>query len=390
MERRVRYTVDLSERTIEVETEGKRETFELYSPRGFEVLSRAWLTVGWSLKYSYQFTWLGRPIIQLPEDMVRLQELIYQAKPDVIVETGVAHGGNQVFLASLCRLLGRGRVIGVDIEIRPHNRAALENHELHSLITLIEGSSTDPAVVEQVRAAMGTPDKVLILLDANHTKPARLGADRPLAMRRWRTLLPPFQLLLAHRRLIWQLALHELRGRYAATLVGSLWAIVNPLVVILVFWFVSAYGLKITFESGPPFHLVLFCGLVPWMTFNEAVSGGTSAVLSHAYLVKKIASPLEILPVVGVTSAVIVHGFLLAVLLGILLLSGVTLTIQMLQVAYFLLALVVTAGRVGLLGAERTQSGCRPGGGRRHDHLVLDDPHRVAGPEPATARATRD
>jgi cephalosporin hydroxylase len=166
----VRYTVDLSERTIEVETEGKRETFELYSPRGFEVLSRTWLTVGWSLKYSYQFTWLGRPIIQLPEDMVRLQELIYQAKPDVIVETGVAHGGNQVFLASLCRLLGRGRVIGVDIEIRPHNRAALENHELHSLITLIEGSSTDPAVVERVRAAMGTPDKVLILLDANHTK----------------------------------------------------------------------------------------------------------------------------------------------------------------------------------------------------------------------------
>lgn len=177
--------------------------------------------------------------------------------------------------------------------------------------------------------------------------PACLGADRPLAMGRWRTLLPPFQLLLAHRRLIWQLALHELRGRYAATLVGSLWAIVNPLAVILVFWFVSAYGLKITFESGPPFHLVLFCGLVPWMTFNEAVSGGTSAVLSHAYLVKKIAFPLEILPVVGVISAVIVHGFLLAVLLGILLLSGVTLTIHMLQVAYFLLALVAfTAGLV--------------------------------------------
>ena len=162
----MRYTVDISKRTIEVETDGTRETLELYSPRGFEVLSRTWLTVGWSLKYSYQFTWLGRPIIQLPEDMVRLQELIYQAKPDVIVETGVAHGGNQVFLASLCRLMGRGRVIGVDIEIRPHNRAALESHELSSLITLIEGSSTDPAVVEQVRAAMGTPDKVLILLEA--------------------------------------------------------------------------------------------------------------------------------------------------------------------------------------------------------------------------------
>ena len=166
----MRYTVDLSERTIEVETEGKRETFELYSPRGFEVLSRTWLAVGWSLKYSYQFTWLGRPIIQLPEDMVRLQELIYHVKPDVIVETGVAHGGNQVFLASLCRLMGHGRVIGVDIEIRPHNRAALEAHELYPLITLIEGSSTDPAVVEKVRTAMGAAEKPLILLDASHTK----------------------------------------------------------------------------------------------------------------------------------------------------------------------------------------------------------------------------
>lgn len=168
--RLLRYTVDLGQRTIEVETDGTRETVELYSPRGFEVLSHTWLSVGWSMKYSYQFTWLGRPIIQMPEDMVRLQELIYREKPDVIVETGVAHGGNQVFLASLCRLMGRGRVIGVDIEIRPHNRAALESHELYPLITLIEGSSTDPAVVELVRATMGTPERVVILLDANHTK----------------------------------------------------------------------------------------------------------------------------------------------------------------------------------------------------------------------------
>ena len=164
------YTVDLSKQTIEVETDGQRETVELYSPRGFEILSRTWVAVGWSLKYSYQFTWLGRPIIQLPEDMVRLQELVYREKPDVIVETGVAHGGNQVFLASLCRLVGRGRVIGVDIEIRPHNRAALERHELFPLITLIEGSSTDPTVVESVKGAMGAAAKALILLDANHTK----------------------------------------------------------------------------------------------------------------------------------------------------------------------------------------------------------------------------
>src|SRR5262249_11491724 len=133
--------------------------------------------------------------------------------------------------------------------------------------------------------------------------PAHVGAGRPLGSGRWRALVPPLRLLRANRRLIWQLALNELKGRYAATLVGSVWAVVTPLVLILVFCFVSAYGLKISFESGPPFHLVLFCGLIPWMTFSEAISSGTGAVLSHAYLVKKIAFPLEILPVVSVVSA---------------------------------------------------------------------------------------
>src|SRR5205823_3509639 len=126
--------------------------------------------VGWGQKYSYQFSWLGRPVIQLPEDLMRIQEVVYQVKPDVIVETGVAHGGGQVFLASLCKIMGKGRVIGVDIEIRPHNRAALEVHELYSLITLIEGSSIDPAVVDKVKGAIRPSENVLVLLDANHTK----------------------------------------------------------------------------------------------------------------------------------------------------------------------------------------------------------------------------
>jgi len=184
------------------------------------------------------------------------------------------------------------------------------------------------------------------------TTPAHVGAGRPFGSGRWRALVPPLRLLRANRRLIWQLALNELKGRYAATLVGSVWAVVNPLVVILVFWFVSAYGLKISFQNGPPFHLVLFCGLIPWMTFSEAISSGTGGVLSHGYLVKKIAFPLEILPVVSVVSAVIVHGFLFALLLGILLLSGVTLTLHLLQVAYFLLAMVAFAtGLVWVLSA---------------------------------------
>lgn len=166
----MRYTIDTEQKQLHVERGGTMEVFDLYSAEGFSALSRLWVTVGWSLKYSYQFSWLGRPIIQLPEDMIRVQELVYQVRPDVIVETGIAHGGGQVFFASLCRLLGKGRVIGVDIEIRPHNRAALEAHELSPLITLIEGSSTDPASVEQVRTHIRPGESVLVLLDANHTK----------------------------------------------------------------------------------------------------------------------------------------------------------------------------------------------------------------------------
>jgi cephalosporin hydroxylase len=133
-------------------------------------LSRQWLKVGWVLKYSYTFSWLGRPIIQLPEDMVRLQEVIYRLQPDVILETGVAHGGSLIFSASLCQLLGKGRVIGVDIEIRPANRTAIESHPLAPLITLIEGDSVGPEVVQRVKSMIRPDEVVLVILDSNHTK----------------------------------------------------------------------------------------------------------------------------------------------------------------------------------------------------------------------------
>ena len=103
------------------------------------IISQAWLRAGWDAKHVYTFTWLGRPIIQLPEDIIRLQETIYSLRPDVIVETGVAHGGSAVFFASLCKLMGKGRVITVDIDIREHNREAIERHDLSEYITLIEG-----------------------------------------------------------------------------------------------------------------------------------------------------------------------------------------------------------------------------------------------------------
>ncbi len=142
----------------------------LYSNEGFEAISALWIKVGWSLKYTYTFSWLGRPIIQLPEDLIRIQEVIYRVKPDVIIETGVAHGGSLIFYASLCRAMGRGRVIGIDIEIRPHNRRAIEDHELFPLIRLVEGSSTAPDVVARVNGMIQPGEQVIVLLDSNHSK----------------------------------------------------------------------------------------------------------------------------------------------------------------------------------------------------------------------------
>src|SRR5919197_4658487 len=139
-------------------------------PEAFDIVSRAWLRLGWDVKYVYSFTWLGRPIIQLPEDMLRIQEVIYRLKPDVIVETGVAHGGSLVFYASLCKAMGKGRVIGIDIEIRPHNRLAIEKHELGGYIELFEGSSIDPDVVDRVRRSVSDAQTVIVVLDSDHTK----------------------------------------------------------------------------------------------------------------------------------------------------------------------------------------------------------------------------
>jgi cephalosporin hydroxylase len=166
----MRVEIDETEQVLTQHTEDGPRELSLYSREGFELLSRLWVKSGWAQKYSYTFTWLGRPIIQLPEDMIRSQEVIYRVRPDVIVETGVAHGGSLIYYASLCKLLGRGRVIGVDIEIRPHNRRAIEAHEFAPLITLIEGSSTAPDIVEQVRAQIRPGDTVLVFLDSNHTR----------------------------------------------------------------------------------------------------------------------------------------------------------------------------------------------------------------------------
>ena len=172
-------TIDFEKGVVSIEEAGETATYKLDTPEAFALVSRAWLRAGWDNKHVYSFTWLGRPMIQLPEDMLRIQELIYSIKPDVIVETGVAHGGSLVFYASLCKTMERGRVIGVDVEIRPHNRKAIEAHQLFPFITLIEGSSINEAIVNEVKAQVRPEERVLVLLDSCHTKEhvlAELGA----------------------------------------------------------------------------------------------------------------------------------------------------------------------------------------------------------------------
>jgi cephalosporin hydroxylase len=163
----VRIVIDTEAKTL---AKGDGGLIDLYEQEAFELISRLWLKASWNQKYSYTFTWMGRPIIQHPEDMVRLQEVIYFLKPDVIIETGVAHGGSLVFYASLLKSMAkRGRVIGIDIEIRPPNRKAIENHELSDYITLIEGDSTAPDTIQKAGEAIRPNDTVLVVLDSNHS-----------------------------------------------------------------------------------------------------------------------------------------------------------------------------------------------------------------------------
>jgi cephalosporin hydroxylase len=166
----MKLTIDTEARTLTVGQNEETREIGLYTKEAFSLLTHQWLKVGWDQKYPYTFTWFGRPVIQLPEDMIRLQEVLYQVKPDVIIETGVAHGGSLIYYASLCKAMGKGRVIGVDIVIRPHNREAIETHELASYITLIEGDSVDAGIVRQVKSRVEPGDTVLVLLDSCHTK----------------------------------------------------------------------------------------------------------------------------------------------------------------------------------------------------------------------------
>lgn len=165
----MKLTLDTEANTLTLDDAGEIKTLDLYSKEAFETISRQWVRVGWNQKYQYTFSWMGRPVIQLPEDMIRMQEVIFQVKPDVIVETGVAHGGSLIFYSSLCKAMEKGRVIGIDIEIRPRNRADIEAHPLNDRITLLEGSSTSPEIVAKVKSLVKPNETVLVILDSCHT-----------------------------------------------------------------------------------------------------------------------------------------------------------------------------------------------------------------------------
>lgn len=119
--------------------------------------------------YSYNFSWMGRPIIQYPQDMIAMQELLWRIQPDLLIETGIAHGGSLIYYASIMELIGKGQVVGIDIDIREHNRIEIEAHPMFKRISMIQGSAVDLHVVEKVREYIKPNMTVMVSLDSNHT-----------------------------------------------------------------------------------------------------------------------------------------------------------------------------------------------------------------------------
>ena len=155
---------------LTIEENGLSREIPLYSREAFELISKEWVLVGWAMHYYTTFRWLGLPILQLPDDLVRLQEVIASVRPDVIIETGVNQGGSILFHATLCEAIGNGRVVGVDIRIPDETRAALTSHALARRIHLIEGDSAAPETVSSVRKLIPDRSSVMVVLDSDHSK----------------------------------------------------------------------------------------------------------------------------------------------------------------------------------------------------------------------------
>lgn len=179
--------------------ECENEIEEISKNTEISKLSQDWISAANQLKYSYHFEWLGRPIIQYPQDVMAMQELIWHIKPDLIIETGIAHGGSIILSASMLALLdmceamdagalwdpkkSNRKVLGLDIDIRQHNREAIDAHPMASRIQMIQGSSIAPEIIEQVKAVAKNYNRVMVFLDSNHTHDhvlAELRAYAPL------------------------------------------------------------------------------------------------------------------------------------------------------------------------------------------------------------------
>lgn len=170
---------------LDFKRECQREVAQQGADATLASVTRDWFNLANAGKYSYHFEWLGRPIIQYPQDIAVVQELIWQVKPDLIIETGIAHGGSLILSASMLALLdicdaiqagaifdpkaSKRKVIGIDIDIRAHNRAAIEAHPMSTRIQMIEGSSVAPEVIARVHDSARHHKKVLVFLDSNHT-----------------------------------------------------------------------------------------------------------------------------------------------------------------------------------------------------------------------------
>jgi cephalosporin hydroxylase len=168
--------IDTDAKKIDLTENGSTRSIDLYSKESFEVLSDLWSKVAWNEKYTYTFTWMGVPTVQLPEDVMRLQEVIWRVKPDVIIECGVAHGGGVVMYAGWLKAMGQGRVIGVEVEFRGNHKEQIENHLMGDRIELVVGSSIDPQIVQRVKDMIKPGEKVMVILDSNHSK-AHVAAE---------------------------------------------------------------------------------------------------------------------------------------------------------------------------------------------------------------------
>jgi cephalosporin hydroxylase len=160
---------------IAIFNQEKKNNIEKLSDAKYQELGQDFIIKTAEAQYSYNFSWLGRPIIQFPQDIMALQEIIWKVKPDLIIETGIAHGGSLIFSASMlvlleyCGAIENGQVLGIDIDIREHNKNAIQEHLLSNKITMLEGSSIDAQMIAKVKEFAKNAGKILVCLDSNHT-----------------------------------------------------------------------------------------------------------------------------------------------------------------------------------------------------------------------------